>query len=854
MRRINLDKGWQLRRGFLDSLGMLQGVEATVVDLPHDSMISGNVDKAAPAGYDWGYYRGDRCNYTKYVYIPAEWRGESIGLRFDGVMMNVIIDINGYKVADHHYGYSPFYVDISRYVTFGEENRITVNCNTGNEPSCRWYPGNGIYRGLELCHGPLVHIANNGINIITRELTPEVAFLEAQIEICNDSRENRLVEVTVELFPGADPVLRQGCASATGAECSEPVARVSRRLQVNPGEAETAYQTIILQKPLLWSAEAPNLYTARVTAVDAGEYRTHLIASRTDPGDECTEPQACCGTVDTEQTCFGVRTITADALRGLLINGRPVKLRGGCVHHDNGLLGAVSLYASEERKIRLLKSAGYNAIRTAHNPPSSALTEACDRLGMYIFDEAFDAWGVAKRIGDYSNYFEYEWDKDLTDFIKRDRIHPSVIMWSTGNEIPERGGLGNGYTLATRLAKRVKELDSTRPVCNGICSYWSGLDDYLSSGRDHTQNAVEDPNTYGWEKRSEPFTNGLDIVGYNYLEEHYENDHRLYPERVIVGTESFPMEIGFRWPQVERLSYVIGDFTWAAWDYLGEAGIGKALYLDRDDPRASYGPWSVMPPATTVYPWRLSNEADFDITGRIMPQGDYRSIVWGSTKTCLYSLHPDNFGKTELMSMWGFPAFLRSWNYNGYENRLVELVAFSSADEVELRINGSVIGRRPVNKERGGYGCQPFVNTVKFTVEYVPGVVEAISYTSGAEVSRAVLQTTGEPVRLVLTPEKQEMAADGHDVMYVGIAVVDEDGRVVPDAEPELTAEYSGAGYLAGFGTGNPITEENYTDNSTTAYRGQAMAVIRSGYEPGTGTVRVTDKKGLSAEIKIIVK
>lgn len=819
MIKINLDEEWIYRKGFLDSLGMIEATEGIRVNLPHDGMIASRVDENAPGGYDWGYFRGDCGNYTKYVFIPTEWKNESVGLRFDGAMMHILIEVNGYKVASHHYGYSPFYVDITSYVTFGEENRITINYNTGIEPSCRWYPGAGLFRSLELCHGPKVHVANDGVAIVTKEIDGDLAFLEAQIEVCNESVYNQIAEVMVEIM---------------AEDHTELCARVKHLIQINPAKVETAILPVHIQKPVLWDAENPHLYRARITITVIGEYRTHLVDNAPMQVEKA----------DVEEVCFGVRTITADAVRGLRINGKTVKLRGGCIHHDNGLLGAISLYGCEERKLKKLKSVGFNAIRTAHNPPSSALLEACDCVGMYVLDEAFDAWGIAKRIGDYSNYFEYEWEKDITDFIKRDRLHPSVIIWSIGNEIPERGGLGNGYTLATAIAKKVKLIDASRPVCNGICSYWSGLDDYLSKGMDHTQNAVEDPNTHNWEKRSEPFTNGLDIVGYNYLEDHYESDHSQYPERVILGTETFPQEIGFRWPKVQELDYVIGDFTWTAWDYLGEAGIGKALYLDKEDPFLQRGPWGVMPPATTVYPWRLANDADFDITGRILPQGEYRSVVWGSDNTYLYSMHPDVYGKEELMSMWGFPMFRKHWNYSGYQNRPIDVVVFSGAEEVELRMNGEVIDRKKVNKVRAEKCGQPFVNSVKFSTIYVPGILEAVSYTAGQEISRGTLKTTKQAAGILLAPEKESLIADGHDLLYVGIDVVDEDGNIVPDQEVNLTAEVSGAGNLAGFGTGNPITEEDYTDIYTNTFNGHAMAIVRTGYQSGEVIIHVRGTQG----------
>ena len=810
MNYINLDEKWTFRRGLLDSLGMLKSDPGVEVNLPHDGMIHTAVTPDAPATVDMGYFTGDICNYTKYIFIPKEWEDGCVGLVFDGAMMNATVDVNGCKAASQHYGYAPFYVDLTKLVEYGAENRITVNVNTSMQPNSRWYSGSGLYRGVKLVHGPKVHIVPDGIYTYTKEVADGYAFLETLVEVQNDTTDNRLVEVEVLL-------VREGTENGDNA----PVASAKRVIQVEVNSRETARQAITLENPLLWDADAPNLYRVKVRVKDIGRFRTHFVKD---------EVQS----VDEAEVLFGVRTITADAVRGLRINGKTVKLKGGCVHHDNGLLGAVSLYETEARKVRKLKEIGFNAIRTAHNPPSAALIEACDRLGMYVFDEAFDAWGMAKRGGDYNQFFDSYWEKDLTAFVKRDRTHPCVILWSTGNEIPERGGLNNGYTLATRLADTIRSLDGSRPISNGICSFWSGLDDVMAEGQNQAQNAKDDSSKDMWEKGTEPFTNGLDIVGYNYMEDLYERDHELFPERVILGSENFPKEIGFRWPMVEKLPYVIGDFTWTAWDYLGEAGIGKAVYYEPEDPRSKLMPWDIMPQATSPFPWRTANDADVDINGTVLPQGTYRSVVWGDCRTYLYSYHPDKFGKIELMSMWGFPEVSASWNYEGYEGKPIELLVFSNAQEVELVIDGVVVERKPVDKER------PLPNSVRFETEYRPGKAEAISYTDGKEVSRVVLETTGKPVSLRLVPEKTQMKADGHDLIYVGIELVDAAGRVVPDAKHALTATLTGTAELAGFGSANPITDEDYTDDKAVSYRGTAMAVVRAGYEAGEVTLTVS--------------
>ncbi|MCR4989604.1 MAG: DUF4982 domain-containing protein [Lachnospiraceae bacterium] len=814
MKQINLDEKWIFRRGFIDSLAMLEATPGEEVNLPHDGMIGTAVRKDAPAASDSGYFVGDVTNYVKYVMIPKEWEKECVGLRFDGAMMNATVEVNGCKAGSRHYGYVPFYVDITDLVTFGQENRIMVTVNTSMHVNCRWYTGSGLYRSVRLCHGPRVHIADDGVFARTKEVADGYAFLEYEVEVQNETTENRLAEVCVSLAEeGSDKV----------------VGSVKRVIRINAGKRETARLAMNVKDPKLWDVEKPDLYVVKVTLKNLGVYRTHFIA------DEET-------TVDEASTLFGIRTITADAVRGLRINGKTVKLKGGCVHHDNGLLGAVSLYESEARKVRKLKEVGFNAIRTAHNPPSAELIEACDRLGMYVFDEAFDAWGIAKRGGDYSQFFTTDWKQDLTAFIRRDRNHPCVIIWSTGNEIPERGGLNYGYTLATKLAETIRKNDGTRPVSNGICSLWSGLDDALIKGQSQEQNSADGLEETKWERITEPFTNGLDIVGYNYMEDLYERDHELFPERVILGSENFAVQIGYRWPLVEKLPYAIGDFTWTAWDYLGEAGIGKAVYVDETDPLVEKGSWSLMPQPGSPFPWRTANDADFDITGNRMAQGDYRSVVWGSMKTHLFSMHPESFGKIEMMTMWGFPGVQKSWNYAGWENHDVKLVVYSNAEEVEVIVNGKSLGRKPVCMER------PMPDSVSFDTVYEPGTVEAVSYSGGREVSRDRLVTTGPAAGLRLTVEKSRMKADGHDVSYALIEVVDENGNFLPDAELSLSAKVSeikGSGdadvaYLAGFGSGNPVTEDNYTDGKTTSFRGRATAVIRAGYHEGEVSLNVT--------------
>lgn len=820
MKIIVLDDNWTFRRGFFDSVALLESTPGEVVNLPHDGMIGTPVSKDAPAGSDSGYFNGGQTNYTKYVFFPKEWEKGCVGLKFDGVMQNATIEINGSKVALQHNGYAPFFVDLTNYALFEEENRISVQVNTSMQPNSRWYTGSGLYRGVQLLHGPKVHIVPDGIYMYTKEVADGYAFLEAQVEVENVTLDNRIVEVSLTL---------------SSQETGDIAAETKGVIQLEPGKCGTARLILNVKNPLLWDADNPNLYIAKAVVKDTGIYRTHFIEN-----EEVS--------VDEASTLFGIRTISADSIRGLLINGKCVKLKGGCIHHDNGLLGSISLYETEARKVAKLKEIGFNAIRTAHNPPSAALVEACDRLGMYIFDEAFDAWSIAKRGGDYNQYFETDWEKDITAFVKRDRTHPSVIMWSTGNEIPERGGLANGYITANKIAAKVRMLDGTRLISNGICSYWSGLDDSLMKNQSNEQNSNDGTESNIWEKGTEPFANGLDVFGYNYMEDFYEKNHEMFPERVILGSENFPKEIGYRWPFIEDHPYVIGEFTWTAWDYIGEAGIGKAVYIDENDPTAPKSPWDLMPQYNSPFPWRTANDADCDITGHKLPQGAYRSVVWGNKETFLYSMHPDTFGKKELMSMWGFPAVLKNWNYAGYEDKKVELVVYSCAEEVEVLVNGESIGRKKICMDK------PMPYSVRFETEYKPGKVEAVSFCDGKEISRDVLVTAEAPAEIRLTANKQEMKADGHDLIYVEIEILDANGNLVPDAELNLKAELTGDAVLAGFGSGNPITEDDYTDDMTASYRGRAMAILRSDYSKGEAQLVIASDTLKSETITFKIK
>ena len=793
MRTMNLDQGWTFDYGLADGVRVRPSETRKTVDLPHDYMIESDSFAEATPGPASGYFTAGVAHYEKKLFVPAEWEGQILTLVFDGAMMNATVDVNGAKAALQHYGYAPFAVDITPYVYFGEDNRIVVTVNPSMQPNCRWYSGAGLFRSVKLVHTPVLHIATDGIFAYTQAVEDGKATVKVQVDVANQTLTNRIAEVQAALTT----------------EEGEVVVCRKARVQINPNTTDTAYLTLTVQDPQLWSAEEPNLYKLKACVKDVGEYRTHLKEIEN-------------GTVDEAEILFGIRTVTADVNHGLRVNGKEVKLKGGCLHHDNGLLGAVSLYDAEYRKLSILKSIGFNAVRTTHNPPSAAFMEACDRLGVYVFDEAFDAWGIAKQPGDYNQFFETDWQKDLTAFVRRDRSHPSVVIWSTGNEIPERGGLNNGYTLATRLAETVRALDPSRPVSNAICSFWSGLDDKLQEEmarkmQGNMQNADVKGEDLSWEEYSEAFTNGLDIVGYNYLWPRYEIDAKKHPKRVIHATETQSWHMYDYWNAVIRNDNCIGDFTWTATDNLGEAGAGRVVWEIGEGFAGLVGGW----------PWLSCYQGDLDLDLKRRPQSYYRGIVWGLDQGIyLFTTHPEKTGKPFYGMGWHWADVRANWTFDEkYIDRPVQLEAYCDCDEVEFLCNGASLGR-----------VKPEKYKAFLTVPYTPGKVEAIAYRDGMEAARTALLTAGDPAEIALTADRPVIHADGMDLAYVTVRVVDQEGRTVVTDDMELTSEVEG-GELLGFGSANPCTEENYT-NKRYVFGGYALACVRAGRTPGE--IRIT--------------
>jgi len=615
------------------------------------------------------------------------------------------------------------------------ENVLHITCSCAMLPGSRWYTGAGLYRGVELLTGTLPCVAPRGVFARTLYADENKAILSVSTEIMGDGA------IQHELYDADNALV----AAFTDGE-------------------------ITLEQPQLWTAETPYLYTL-VTRVGSDVVRTRV----------------------------GLRTVSVDAQSGLCINGKAAKLAGGCVHHDNGPLGAVTDIGIERRRVRILKEAGYNAIRCAHNSPSTALLDACDEMGMYVIDEAFDAWREEKRMYDEHLYFETDWQDELTNLITRDRNHPSVLIWSTGNEIYERSGASDGTAWAKKLADHVRTLDDTRPVLNALCNFFEDAD--MAEQAMNSMKSVGEGKDF-WATRSEGFCEPLDVVGYNYLLERYEKDHKLFPARVICGTESFPLQAQENWDAVQALPYVIGDFVWTAVDYIGESGIGRSSFGDKDAPLAP-----------VEFPMHIANCGDIDITGGKRPQSHFRDFVWTERVTPYIAVqHPKHYEEHETISAWGWPDVQDSWTFHGYEDRPVWVTVYSAGDEVALVLNGEEVVRGAVTAHKS-----------VFAMTYIPGVLTAVSYKNGEELSRASLLTAGGFDHWDVQPEPYE----GGSYRFYRLTAVDASGIVVPNYTEEVTVIPS-CGEIAALASADPRGETHYPENAAKPWQGRLLAVVRS--------------------------
>lgn len=466
------------------------------LDLPHDWSIEGKINPKNPTGGAGGYFPAGIGWYRKTFPVPGEWKGKHISIYFEGVYMNSEVFINGKSLGIYPYGYTSFSYDLSPYMEFGKENVISVRVDNSQQVNSRWYSGSGIYRHVWMLVTDPLHVAQWGVAISTPDVTSKNVAVQVKTLVRNETSVKQSV------------VLKTLLSNKNSKNAGNDQIKVE--LPANSEKEIT--QTIQVSNPLLWSPETPDLYQAQIQILKDKKV------------------------VDDIGSGFGIRSIKFTAENGFQLNGKTVKMNGGCVHHDNGCLGAAAFDRAEERKVELLKAAGFNAVRTSHNPPSETFLNACDKLGLLVMDEAFDCWRIGKNKNDYALYFDKWWRRDLESMVVRDRNHPSIIMWSIGNEIPERGE-PEAIKTAKMLADAIRKIDVSRPVTSAIVENnknWTAFDSLMDVH---------------------------DVAGYNYHLYSAPADHQRVPSRIIVQTESYPKDAFKNWKLVQDSNYVVGDGT-----------------------------------------------------------------------------------------------------------------------------------------------------------------------------------------------------------------------------------------------------------------------------------------------------
>jgi beta-galactosidase len=487
-----------------------------------------------------------------------------------------------------------------------------------------------------------------------------------------------------------------------------------------------------------------------------------------------------------------------------------VLLKGACMHHDNGILGAAAFKTAEYRRVKIMKKNGFNAIRTAHNPPSELFLNACDELGMLVINESFDQWQIPKNPEDYNLYFDDWWERDMESMLLRDRNHPSIIIWSVGNEIKERAD-SSGVEIVKQLKAKVKELDANRPVTQAVCSLWEFKD-------------------RPWEDNDAAFEH-LDVHGYNYSYGQYEADFAKFPNRIIIGTESFPMEAFGNWQIVEKQPYVIGDFVWTGMDYFGEAAIGNAQLKSKMN--EDYPGW----------PWFNAYCGDISILGYKKPQMYYRDVIWRNSDLEMLVHSPIPSGDKEVISRWGWPEEWKSWNWQGNEGTPLQVSIYTRCDEVRLEIDGQEIGTKKVSDETK--------LTAHFDVPYQPGELTAIGFNEGKEVARQVLKTAGKPAQIKISAEENDFPGIENDLTYFNVEVLDENGILVPDAENTIDFEISGSCKMQAVGSENPKEMQSFQQPTVKTFRGRCQLVVKLNEVGGevVVTVKSVGLKSAKAEI-----
>ena len=772
-RKQLFDFDWKFALGDQSDAAMVEFNDSgwRKIDLPHDWSIEGTPDISNPSGNDGGYFPTGIGWYRKAFNVPADWKNKDITVYFEGVYMNSEVFINGHSLGVYPYGYSSFYYDITPFLKIGNENVMAVKVDNSQQINCRWYSGSGIYRHVWLMVTNPIHFEQWGVAISTPEVTQKSATVMVRSTIKNDTDTPQIMTVKT--------VLTDKDGQSAGEETKE--------FDLKANENKVVEQSFEVDNPKLWAPENPSLYKANVQLIQNGK-----------PTDTLTET-------------FGIRSISYSAENGFQLNGKTIKLNGGCVHHDNGCLGAKAYDAAEIRRVKLLKESGFNAVRTSHNPPSEAFLDACDSIGLLVIDEAFDGWRTEKKPYDYAKYFDDWAKKDIQAMVLRDRNHPSIVMWSIGNEIIERKE-PEAVETAKILSNSIKEIDTTRPVTSAMTT---------------------------WDKEWEifdPLMAAHDICGYNYQMHRAESDHQRVPSRIIVQTESYPRDAFYNWDMVQNHDYIIGDFVWTAMDYLGESGIGRYYYPG--EPTKEH--WEI-----DLFPWHGAYCGDIDLTGWRKPISHYRNILWNDTEKLYMAVrepNPDN-GKIKE-TMWAVWPTWESWIWPGHEGKTILVEIYSKYPKVRLYLNNAVIGEQPTTI------AEKFKAT--FAVPYQSGTLKAVGLEGNNEVESAIIKTASEPAKMKLSADRSTIKADGQDLSFVTVEITDEDGNIQPNADHLLQFEISGPGVIEGVGNANLKDLDSYVCHTRKAWKGKAIVVVKSTKDAGDIILKVSSSDLMSSEITIV--
>jgi beta-galactosidase len=726
-----------------------------------------------PGGRGQGYTVGKTGWYRKHFKLPIDAASQRVELRFDGVYRNADVWLNGVHLGFHPNGYTTFAFDLTPHLDPVGNNVLAVRVENRGKPS-RWYSGSGIYRHSWLTVTAPVRIPLWGVQVTTPVGDARHSTARVAVQVANSGA---TTEASVRLI-ALDP---QGRAVATQTTAAQTVA----------GGATTTHQAeMALNGAAFWSPEHPNLYTVRAEVLSGGKV------------------------VDTVTTPFGIRTLVFNGTVGFQLNGKTYKLRGGNIHHDHGPLGAAAIDRAEIRTIEVMKAAGFNAIRAAHNPPSPAMLDACDRLGMLVLEEFSDMWDVEKLPDDYHTHFANWWERDLSAMVRRDRNHPSVICWSIGNEIPSDP---NKY--GPRLAALVRSLDTSRPIGRG------GMNVAGFTGGGATPEI--------WEY--------VDVADFHSAPS--AAMRAAHTEKAFFQSENTSAHIYDDWKLTHDNAWYVGSWVWAGWDYIGEAGSGTPL-LGRS--LGEIGPHAYDPITGKIpYPWYVSGMADIDLIGQRKPQNYYRHVVEGLSPLEMMVERPIPGGLDAFNIGYSWFDELESWTWDVSPNQPMLVRVYTSGDSVTLLLNG----KRVVTKA--------LVETDKriavFKVPYTPGTLVAVASRGGKEIARKALTTTGKPAALRLTSDVRGLTTSRADLAHVLVEVVDDRGRVVPDATIKVDFAVAGAGELAGVANGNPHNVDSFKRPRRWTWHGQALAILRPAKQTGWLTLTATASGLMPARLNLQV-